>query len=97
MSPAVQRFLELERKKTEVKKYFDELSAATEALVSEIGLNNLFQDPTDGTVFKLLIPEGRFVHYEKFSYVRTRRIDEKRGDLSIKEAQAAGFTVPGKE
>jgi transcriptional accessory protein Tex/SPT6 len=92
LTPAIQRFIELERKKNEYKKFYEELSKATEDLVKEIGINSYFQD-VDGTVFKLVIPEGRFVYYEKFSYVRTRRGDEKRGDLSLKEAQEAGFEV----
>jgi hypothetical protein len=92
LTPAIQRFIELERKKSEVKKYFDELSAALETVVAEIGVNSYFQD-MDGTVYKTTIPDGRFVYYEKFSYARTRRADEKRGDLSLKEAQEAGFEV----
>ncbi len=97
MTPAIQKFLELERKKSEVKKYFEELKQATEAVAAEVGINSFFQDPSDGTVFKVVVPEGRFVAYEKVGYVRTRRSDEKRGDLSIKEAEAAGFQVPSKE
>lgn len=96
MSPAIQRFLELERKKTEIKKYFEDLSAAIEAVVKEVGVNGFFQDPTDGTVFKMVIPEGRFVNFDKFGYNRTRRayLGEKRGDLSLKEAEEAGFKLP---
>ena len=93
LTPAIQRFIELERKKTDVKKYFDELSEALEAVVAEIGVNSYFQDPSDGTVYKLLIPEGKFVHFERFGYHRTKRGEEKRGDLSMKEAQEAGFKV----
>jgi hypothetical protein len=97
MSPVVQRLLELERQKAAVKKYFQDLSEATEALAKEVGIGGFFQDPSDGTVFKVVVPDGRWVNYETISYVRTRRSDEKRGDLSLKEAQAAGFTVPGKD
>ena len=93
LTPAQQKFLELERKKAEVKKYFDELQAAVEEVVNEIGINQYFQDPTDGTVFKTVIPEGRFVHFEKFGYKRTKRVGETRGDLSMKEAKEAGFDV----
>jgi len=93
LTPAIQKFIELERKKADVKRYFDELSLALEAVVAEVGVNTYFQDPSDGTVYKTTIPDGRFVHYEKFGYHRTRRGDEKRGDLSMKEAQEAGFEV----
>lgn len=95
LTPAIQRFIELEKKKAEVKKYFEELSEAVEAVSKETGINGYFQDPTDGTVFKIVIPEGRFVNYEKIGYQRTRRayLGEKRGDLSLKEAKEAGFEV----
>lgn len=96
MSDAINRFLVLERKKAEVKKYFEELNLALEAVVAELGVNKYFQD-SDGTVYKTVIPEGRFVAFDRLGYVRTRRGDEKRGDLSMKEAKEAGFEVPGKE
>ena len=96
MTEAQKRFVELERKKEEIKKYFDELNAAVEAVAKEIGINSFFQD-NHGVVYKVVIPEGKFVHFEKISYVRTRRPHEKRGDLSMKEAEAAGFTLPTRE
>ena len=92
LTPAIQRFIELERKKADVKKYFEELKTALEAVVAEVGVNSYFQD-ADGCVYKTTIPEGRFVNYERYGYARTRRKDEKRGDLSLKEAEEAGFTV----
>ena len=92
MTEAQIKFVELEKKKEEVKKYFDELKQATEVLAKEIGINGYFQD-AEGTVYKVVIPEGRFVAFDKISYVRTRRSHEKRGDLSLKEAEAAGFKV----
>ena len=41
----IQRFLELERQKANVKKFFDQLSEATEALSKEVGIGGFFQDP----------------------------------------------------
>lgn len=96
MSDAINKFLILERKKAEVKKYYEELNLALEEVVKELGINKYFQD-SEGTVFKTVIPEGKFVSFDKIGYVRTRRADEKRGDLSMKEAKEAGFEVPGKE
>lgn len=97
LTSAQQQFVNLERKKEEVKKYFEELNLAVEAVAKEIGVGGMFQDPSDGTVFKVVVPEGKFVHFEKLSYVRTRRTNEARGDLAVKEAEAAGFTVPEKK
>ena len=89
------RFIILERKKQEIKLYLEELAAATEDLVKEMGINSYFQDD-EGIVYKLVKPEGRFIKYEEYGYIRTRRADEKRGDLSLKEAEEAGFSVPNK-
>lgn len=93
MTDAQKRFVELERKKEDIKKYFDDLNAACEAVAKEVGVNGYFQDE-QGIVYKVVVPEGKFVHFEKISYVRTRRAHEKRGDLSMKEAQDAGFQLP---
>ena len=38
MSPAVARFLELEAKKSEYKKYIEDFKEATETLVKELGV-----------------------------------------------------------
>ena len=95
MTEAQKKFVELEKKKEEIKKYFDDLKNAVEAVSKEIGIGGYFQDP-EGTVYKVVEPEGKFVTYDKISYIRTRRMDEKRGDLSLKEAEEAGFTVQKK-
>jgi hypothetical protein len=92
MTDAQVRFVELEQRKEEVKKYFEELNLAVEAVSKEIGINGMFQD-YNGIVYKVVIPDGKFVHFEKISYVRTRRPHEKRGDLSMKEAELAGFKL----
>ncbi len=96
MTEAQAKFVALERKKEDIKKFFDELNAACEAVVKEVGVNGYFQDD-QGIVYKVVVPEGKFVHFEKFSYVRTRRPHEKRGDLSMKEAEGAGFTLPQRD
>ena len=95
MTKSQQKFVELEKQKESVKKYFEELKAATEAVAAEIGINGYFQD-AEGTVYKVIEPDGKFVTFDKISYVRTRRMDEKRGDLSLKEAEEAGFAVSKK-
>ena len=92
MTETQKRFVELERKKEEVKKYFDELTVACEAVSKEIGINGMFQDD-HGIVYKVVIPDGKFVYFEKISYKRTKRPNEERGDLSMKEAEGAGFKL----
>lgn len=95
MTEAQKKFVALEKQKEQVKQYFENLKSAVEEVSKEIGINGYFQDE-EGTVYKVVIPEGKFVTFEHISYVRTRRLDEKRGDLSLKEAQEAGFNVPTK-
>lgn len=57
----------------------------------------MFQDD-EGTVYKVIEPDGKYVAYDKISYLRTRRITEERSPLplAIKEAEAAGYNVPKK-
>ena len=91
MTEAQKKFVELEKQKEKVKKFFDELKLATEAVAAEVGINGFFQDD-EGTVYSIVEPEGKFVNYEKLSYIRTRRPGETRGTLSLKEAKDKGFT-----
>ena len=93
MSPAMEKFVQLERKKNEIKQYFSDLEAAIEEVAKEIGEGGMFQDPSDKTVYKIVKPEGKFVHFEKWSYDRTKREGEVRGSLSVKEAKERGFDV----
>ena len=92
MTPTQVKFVQLEQKKAEIKKYFEELKEVTQAVANEIGIGGMFQDDA-GIVYKIVDPKGRFVEYEKISYVRTKRENEARGTLSVKEAKEAGFEV----
>ena len=95
MSEAQRKFIELEKKKEEIKKYFEELAAATKAVEEEVGIDGHFQD-ADGVVYQIVIPDGRFVQFEKIGYKRTRRPGEKKGDLSMTKARELGYVVEGK-
>ena len=92
LTAAQVKFIELEKQKEHVKAYFEDLHNATVAVAAEVGLNGYFQDQ-EGTVYKIVVPEGRFVKFEQLGYERTRRTGEKRGDLSLTEAREAGFQV----
>lgn len=92
MTPTQSRFVELERKKEDIKKYYEQLKEATEALAKELGINGHFIDD-QGIVYQVVEPEGKFVTFEKISYIRTKRPHEKRGDLSVKKAQELGYEV----
>ena len=88
-----QTLIELDHAKASVDAYFVKLNETLAALQVECGLDTFFQSP-DGTVFKVVKPSGHFVAYRDVGYVRTKRADEARGTLSVKEASEAGFTLP---
>ena len=92
-SQAIQRLIELDKKKEEIKKYYEDLQETLAQVREEIGVDGFFQDPESGSVFQITVPEGRFVHYEPLTYVRTKKDGETRGTLSMKKAQEAGFDV----
>lgn len=91
------RFVALEKQKEEVKRFFENLNETIAAVKAEVGLNGMFQDE-EGTVYKIVEPDGKYVPFEKLSYLRTRRLTEERSPLplALKEAEAAGFNVPKK-
>ena len=93
MTEAQKKLVELDRKREEIKKFFEEYEAAKEAVRNELGLNKYWQDE-QGIVYKLVEPAGRFVNYEKTALERTRRPGERAGSISMKEAREAGFTLP---
>lgn len=98
MTKAQARFVQLEKQKDAVKKFHEEFSEAIQEVQKEVGLNGMFQDQ-DGTVYKIVKPNGRWVDYEDSSYLRTRRLDEEKSPrpLSLSEAEGAGFTVQKKK
>ena len=92
MSPKIQQFLELERKKEVAKQIYKQLNEATEALAEEIGIGGHFQD-SEGTVYQIIQPAGTFIEYHKVGYERTKRGEEKRGSLSVKRAKELGYDI----
>lgn len=76
----------------EVKGFFERYNRLQEDLLEHFGEGYLFQDRY-GTVYKTVVPEGTFVSFKRAGIVRTKREGETRGSLSVKEAEAAGFTV----
>ena len=95
MNDLQKKFVELDRKKDEVKQFFDEYGEVIAELAKQEGIGAMFQDE-QGVVYQIEIPEGRFVHYEKFGVKRTRREGERAGSLSLTKAREAGFVVEGK-
>ena len=92
MSELQVKFIELEKKKEAIKLFYEEFEIALKAVAEEVGVNNYFQD-VEGIVYKIVVPEYKTVKMEHIGYIRTKRQEEKRGSLSVKEAKEAGFNV----
>lgn len=93
LTAAQRKFVALELRKPEIQKWHEEMQEALAEVEKEIGDGGYFQD-ANGVVYKILHPEGKFVYFEKYGYVRTKRDGESRGTLSVKEAREQGFKVP---
>lgn len=86
------RFIELDRRKDEVKRFFEEYQAAIKALIDQHGVGHHFQDD-QGIVYQLVELEGKWVNFDRFGVERTRRSGEDRGSLSMKKAKELGYAV----
>lgn len=64
-----------------------------EEVLTKLGVNTYHQDPINGVVYKVYVPDGTFISFKKIDYKRTSLPGEKGGTvLSKTEAQDAGFT-----
>jgi hypothetical protein len=86
------QLVELDRRKDEVKKFFEDYKSTVDAIVSIAGVNHSFQD-NQGIVYQLVEAEGKWVNFDRFIVERTKRPGETRGTLSVKKAKELGFTV----
>jgi hypothetical protein len=74
----------------ELKPLLERFKEVKESLLKERGAGYMFQS-SEGIVYEVCQPEGKFVYFEKAGYNRTRRAGERAGTLSIKKAQETGF------
>ena len=93
MTPAQRKLIELDKRKPEIKAYYEELRETLAQVAEEIGVEGFFQDGAGNPVYQVIKPQGRFVQFEDLAYIRTKLEDEKRGELSKKKAEEAGFDV----
>lgn len=84
------KLINLDRKKEEVKRFFEEYQSTIQELVKTHGLNHHFQDEF-GIVYQLVELEGRYVNFDRYGLERTKRPGEERGSLSVKKAKELGY------
>ena len=93
MTDAQAKFLELAKRYEELTEEMKTLKPELQALMTEIKVGTMFQDPTTLLVYQIQLPKGRYVYFEPIDYVRTKKDTEKSGDLSKKAAEEAGFVL----
>jgi hypothetical protein len=87
--------IKLVTKREDAYEKMKKLNERIDELMSEIGVDKMFQDPETKVVYKIVVPTGRFVEFKTIDYKRTNKIGENRGGtaLSKKEATEAGFKL----
>lgn len=75
------------------KKDLEAFRTLLETTMTALGFGSYVQDPSDGTVYKIVKPNGTFVYFRDVEYVRTAQEGERAGTLSKKEAEGAGFIL----
>lgn len=76
-----------------LKKDLEDARTKLEACMLALGFDAYVQNPGTGTVYKVVKPNGTFVHFKDIEYVRTAQEGERAGTLSKKEAEGAGFIL----
>ena len=96
LSSIQRNFIELDKRfVSEIKPFLDAYKVAKEAVAIEVGIEGHFQDG-EGTVYQAVVPEGRFVAFDRYAVKRTRREGETKGDLSMTAARELGYIVENK-
>lgn len=101
LTDAEKKFVELEFQRcTTIKQFYDEYNDVLKSLLEEGGMGHHFQE--HGVVYQLAKPSGTFVEYKDVTVNRTRYEFEiaegkRSASLSMKDAQALGYEVKGKE
>ena len=91
------KFLMLARQYEIAKETTKEKRAELEAVMTDLEVGTMFQDPSTMAVYRIEVPAGTYVEYKRIGYARTAMAGESRGSLSKTEAEAAGFAVPKAE
>jgi hypothetical protein len=89
------RFLDLAKKYEDLSAALADVREFMEQTMQELGIGTFVQDQETKVVYQVVKPKGSYVHYKDIDYIRTRNAakGEKSGDLSLKKAEEAGFTL----
>lgn len=87
------KLFELAKKREAVLELLKQVDLELEEVLEHLGVDSMYQDPTDLVVYKVVEPTGRYVTYKTIDYVRTRRNPDEKADLAMGEATARGFNL----
>ncbi len=93
MTDAQKKFLEISKRYEVLKEEMKALKPTLTDLMTEIGVDSMFQDPETMLVYQIQVPEGTFISFDKITYSRTKKTGETKGSLSKSDAEAAGFVL----
>ncbi len=88
-----EKLLEVMKNFENLKQQMKELKPQLLELLEEVGVGTYFQDPGTQIVYKVTVPTGRFTYFDAIDYDRTKKVEERSGALSKKEAIANGFNL----
>lgn len=89
---SVPKTIELIEKFEAIKEKYKTLKVELQSKLQTLGVGFVFQDPTNNVVYQIKAPTGTFVNFDPIGYDRTKKVNEKKGSLSIKKAEELGFT-----
>lgn len=81
---------EFEQVKEMYKFYRDCINKIIDAIPNNLTVN--WQD-NEGTVYQIVKPTGTFIEFKERDYARTRKLNEKKGSLSLTAAKELGYEV----
>jgi hypothetical protein len=87
------RFIALSKMKEDLNEQYKKLNEDLEAVMEQLGEGKMFQDPETMLVYQIVKPKGKYVMFSDLDYVRTKTLEEDKGDLSFAKAEEAGFDV----
>jgi hypothetical protein len=97
MNEQQQKFLELAEKKEFLARQLKQTLKDLAEIMRAMPLGEMFQDPKEGIVYQIIVPDGKFVEYQSIDYIRTCKEGERNGSMSMKAAQEAGFDLKEEE
>jgi hypothetical protein len=93
MTEAQIKFLELSKRYEALTEEMKQVKLEMQETMAEIKVGTFLQDPETMLVYQIVVPKGKYMYFDTIDYIRTKKSDEKMGELSMKKAEEAGFVL----